>query len=231
MTPSPMRAENQRLASEMPASTHGQPGDDQRDPHDAAGGAVEAGDPVDDVAGQQRGDHADHRRGDHEQQEERQLPPVGPGDAEDPAHGALGQLPAGDRRVAPERPHRGHGGHRSGSRRAPPPSRRPANTHGGPACSGGSVSATSDELAQPAHLGGPLGGVLGLGVVVRRRSGSAPPSRGWHPTGGASERGHQVGDRARRGRPAGRRRWPARSARASAAPTARPVRQISSARE
>ena len=71
MMPSPMRAEYQRVASEMRGVEHGEPGDEQRDPDDVAGRAVEAGDPVDDVAGQQRGDHADQRRADHERQEER----------------------------------------------------------------------------------------------------------------------------------------------------------------
>ena len=214
MTPSPIRAENQRVPSEIAGVEDRQPGDEQRDPDDAAGGAVQAGDPVDDVAGQQRRDHADHRGGDHEQQEEDQLAPVGPGDAEDPAHRALGQLTAGHRRIPPERPHGGH--RRHGMTHVHTASFPSTGQHRRrPGCSGGSVSASPVRNRRRAPA------AAAPGRPARRRPASAESLRTAERTSaavarlaptGAARSAPRPGRRRRRpARRPGRRGWPARS--------------------
>src|SRR4051794_9953088 len=78
----------------------------------------------------------------------------------------------------------------------PPPVDRPSRSSNAaaPGPLPDSLSATSDEIVQSAHLGGPLGGVLALGIVAdggadqRRGRPAAPGRRG-------GQRGGQVGHR------------------------------------
>ena len=113
----------------------------------------------------------------------------------------------------------------------PPPSPvpPPANTAAGGAVPEEVVSAASDEFLQPAHLGGPLGGVLLLRVVRTAERTSAAVAR-LAPTGGAVRAATRSATVASSSA-AGTTTLASPIACASAAPTARPVRQISIARE
>ena len=212
-----MRAENQRVPSEIAGVEHGEAGDDQGDADDAAAcrrrrairlmmspassGVIT---PI-------------TRRADDQREEERQVTPVGPGDAEDPAHRALGQRAAGDRRVAAERPHRRHGGHGmthvhrlllSGCGTTVP---RPANAARGRAVPGGTRSAPPTSSCSRSTWAARSAASWSR-RRCGRRSAPAPPSPGWPRTGGAAAR-RPGRRRRRRARRPGRRGWPARSLR------------------
>ena len=185
MTPSPMRAEYQRVASEMPASTTASPAMNSAIRTMPPAVPSRLGDPVDDVAGQQRGDHADQRGPDDQQQEERSAR----GGRGGRCRGSGGPCPSAARApstdgIAPERPHRGHGGHRMAHvHTASFPST--GQHRGRPGCSAQrqclTGSAASDKLVQPLAPGRPARRRPAPRGRCGRRSAPAPPSPGWPP--------------------------------------------------
>ena len=192
MTPSPMRAEYQRVASEIAGVQHREPGDEQRDPDDVAGRAVEARDAVDDVAGQQRGDHADQRGPDHERPGRRSAR-AGRGGR---CRGSAAPCPSAAPAPSPTDPAGTTASRPWRSWDGPRPHRllpvdRP--TPMGPGCSGRQCVSALRQVPAAAAPGRPARRRPAPRSRCGRRSAPAPPSPGWPPPAGAVSAATQVG--------------------------------------